>query len=232
MKISVIIPTFNEAKCIEKLVLYMQQHGGERLAEIIVIDANSDDFTIDIARKAGALVCTSPQKGRAIQMNHGACLAKGDILYFVHADTLPPSTYAPDIINSIQAGYQVGSYRTKFTSGNLLLRFNAFFSRFNRIMCRGGDQTLYILKPLFKQLNGYNKDYQIMEDYEFILRARKTAGFKVMPKAALISVRKYEQNSYLRVNFTNLTVFTMFFLDCPQLLMVKTYKALMNQDKL
>jgi rSAM/selenodomain-associated transferase 2 len=232
MKISVIIPTFNEAKCIEKLVLYMQKHGGIWLEEVIIVDANSDDHTADIARKSGTLVYTSPQKGRAAQMNYGACLAKGDILYFVHADTLPPSTYATDIIENINAGYPVGSYRTKFASDNIFLRFNAFFSRFNRIMCRGGDQTLYISKPLFEQLNGYNEDYQIMEDYEFILRTRKAASFKVIPKAALISVRKYEENSYLRVNFTNLTIFTMFFLNCPQLLMVKTYKALMNQDKL
>jgi len=167
-----------------------------------------------------------------VQMNFGARQAKGDVLYFVHADTLPPATYAEDILKNIQAGYPVGSYRTKFASDSLLLRFNAFFSRFNCIMCRGGDQTLYISKTLFEELNGYNEDYQIMEDYEFIMRARQTASFRVMSKAALISVRKYEQNSYLRVNLTNLTIFTMFFLNCPQQLMIKTYKALMHQDKM
>lgn len=232
MNLSVIIPTFNEAKNIQKLITHLQRHGGSTLIEIIVVDAQSQDKTMDIANKAGAIVHTSPQKGRAAQMNYGAAMAKGDILYFVHADTLPPTSYAHDIIKSIEAGYPVGSYRTKFDSESTLLRINAYFSRYNRLMCRGGDQTLYIVKTSFEQLNGYNEDYQIMEDYEFIQRAKKVTSFRVIPKAALISVRKYEQNSYLRVNFANLTIFTMFFLNCPQQLMINTYKALMFQDKL
>ncbi len=232
MKISVIIPTYNEAKCIKKLITHVQHYGNSLLAEIIVVDAESIDDTVEVAKEAGAQVYTSSEKGRAVQMNFGARQAKGDVLYFVHADTLPPATYAEDILKNIQAGYPVGSYRTKFASDSLLLRFNAFFSRFNRIMCRGGDQTLYISKTLFEDLNGYKEDYQIMEDYEFIMRVRQIASFRVIPKAALISVRKYEQNSYLRVNFANLTIFTMFFLNCPQQLMIKTYKTLMHQDKL
>ncbi len=232
MKISIIIPTYNEERCVGRLIQHLVQNSNNKVAEIIVVDGNSNDHTFEEAEKLGVAVYQSPKKGRAHQMNYGASKASGEVLYFVHADSLPPATYTEDILQAIAEGYPVGSYRTRFDSNRFVLKVNAFFSRFDRIMCRGGDQTIYVSRTLFNKLNGYSHAHKIMEDYDFIIRAKKAARFKIIPKCALISIRKYQDNSYWRVNFANLTIFTMFFLDFPQETMIRTYKKMMNQDKL
>ena len=71
-KISIIIPTYNEAETIASLIIYLQNHGQDILNEIIVSDAGSTDETLAIAEQCGATALVSPQKGRAAQMNFGA----------------------------------------------------------------------------------------------------------------------------------------------------------------
>lgn len=228
MKMSIIIPTWNEEENIGKLVPYLQQYGGDELLEIIVVDAGSQDNTLQIAKEVGADAYLSPKKGRAAQMNYGVTKAKGDLLYFVHADTLPPKTFQQNIQEAIAEGYPMGCFQYDFDSAKKILGINAYFTRFERLMCRGGDQTLFILRPIFKKLGGYKDDYLIMEDYDFIIRAEKEHKLKVMDNHALVSARKYDNNSYLRVNLTNLLIFLMFFLGFSQEKMVNTYKTLLD----
>lgn len=85
--ISIVIPTYNEAEVIQKLIRYLLNSENSSLLEIIVSDGGSTDNTQALAREAGAKVIQSPKKGRAAQMNAGAAEANGQILYFLHADT-------------------------------------------------------------------------------------------------------------------------------------------------
>lgn len=210
MTISVIIPTFNEAENIERLVKHLRHYGSAHLAEIMVVDAGSDDNTIALAGQAGATVLQSPGKGRPIQMNYGAEHSTGDILYFVHADTLPPAGFATDILEALNAGYPVGCYRFRFDSPHLLLKINAWFTRFRPLWCRGGDQSLYVQRSTFRELGGFCPEHIIMEDYEFIARARRQYPFRIIPKNIIVSARKYQQNSYLRVQLANFIVFNLY----------------------
>ncbi len=97
MKVSVIIPTLNEAANIKKLITHLRKHGGNGLKEIIVSDGGSSDNTLEVASNAGAMVVRSETPGRAIQMNLGANHSAGDILYFIHADALPPIEFITEI---------------------------------------------------------------------------------------------------------------------------------------
>ncbi|GAC1481030.1 MAG: hypothetical protein NVS1B13_02560 [Flavisolibacter sp.] len=142
--ISVIIPTYNESETILNLILYLKKFGGSNLKEIIVCDGGSQDDTLNKAKLAGAEVYTCAQNGRASQMNFGASIAQGSILYFVHADCLPPKSFAKDIRGSIQEGYSFGRFRTKFDSKNKILKINAFVTRFDLFIAYGGDKTLFI----------------------------------------------------------------------------------------
>ena len=121
--ISIVIPTYNEAAVIAQLVTYLQLHGGKTIAEIIVIDGGNDD-TLQIAAQLGAVTAKAVVKGRAAQMNQGAAMASGNILYFVHADTLPPKSFAVDIETTINNGFEFGRYCTQFDSKKLLLKLN------------------------------------------------------------------------------------------------------------
>lgn len=230
MKISVIIPTFNEADNIGCLIESLKIYGEKHLHEIIIADSpNSTDTTKEIAQKLGAIAQKSPQKGRAFQMNFGASIATGEILYFVHADVKVNPDYAFDILKAINNGHDFGCYRYQFDTDDWLLKVNAFCTRLPFIWCRGGDQTLFIRKKDFLKVGKFRENYQIMEDFEFIIRAKKVLKFKIIPKNVIVSARKYKTNSYLRVQKANLKVMRMFLSGkASQQEMMETYRRMLD----
>lgn len=208
MCLSVIIPTYNESRLIANTIRHVLHYGGPQVREVLVVDGRSEDDTITIARQMGATILVSGLRGRAAQMDYGAKHAAGDILYFVHADTLPPETYADDIIRANEKGWTMGNFRYCFDGGPGILRINAFFTRFRWFFTQGGDRTFFIRKDVYQSLGGYDPKDAIMEEYVF-LRKAKTQGIKavLIPKACIVSSRKYQQNSWLRVQIVNLVVF-------------------------
>ncbi len=227
MKVSIIIPTLNEAENISRVIERLTKRTNGLLSDLIVVDGGSEDQTAAIAAKAGARVIQTPP-GRALQMNRGVEQTSGELLYFVHGDTLPPEDCIDKIVQAVAEGYPVGCFRFRFDSDSWMLKMNAYFTRFNQIWCRGGDQSLFITREAFNALGGYRDDYRIMEDYDLIIRARKQYPFKVIPDDVLVSARKYETNSYLRVQAANFIVFNMFRLGYSQEAMARTYKRLLN----
>ena len=230
MFLSIIIPTYNESENIANLLAKLQQTSHESI-EVIVCDGQSTDNTLALVEEFGFTAIVAKETGRAKQLNYGAQYAKGDVLYFVHADTLPPKSYYQDIKKAVEEGYQIGCFRFKFNSNKRILKFNAFMTRFDRLMFRGGDQSLFITKNLFEELNGYCENHKVMEDYDIIIRARKKNSFKIIPKDVLVSARKYDYNSYFKVNFANLVAFMMFYAKVDHDKIIKFYKGLLDHKK-
>ena len=116
--LSIIIPTFNE----ELRIAATLKQIGEGV-EIIVVDGGSTDKTREIAEQLGAKVIISPSKGRAFQMNLGAKIAKGDVLLFLHGDTLLPQNYQEQIIDTLsQSGIVAGAFKLKIDGEEKTLR--------------------------------------------------------------------------------------------------------------
>ncbi|MBY0476661.1 MAG: TIGR04283 family arsenosugar biosynthesis glycosyltransferase [Chitinophagaceae bacterium] len=226
--ISVIIPVYNEENTIASLVTYLKQHGGSLLQEIIVCDAASTDSTKKEATKAGATVVVSPEKGRGAQLNYGASKASGSVFYFVHADVFPPQSFASDIQSAVREGYGLGRYRTTFNTKKWYVKMMSIFSRFDWFACYGGDQTLFVTKELFHATGGYRNDMRVMEDYEFVVRARKQSRYKIFSKGALISDRKYDKNSWWKVQKANSTMMRMYKKGASQDEMIQLYKRMLN----
>ena len=229
MMISIIIPTLNEALNIGKLISFLLYNKNEKVLEIIIADGGSNDGTVDIALAAGVRAVKAPRQGRAAQMNYGASLANGDILYFIHADTLPPASYAFDITSAVNNGFNFGRYRTRFEGNRLLLKLNAFFTRFDWFVCYGGDQTLFMRKDFFYLLKGYDESLLMMEEYNLTERAKEKGRYKIMKKAAIVSIRKYHRNSWWQVQKANFIAVKMYRRGVPQQLMLQRYKEMIRQ---
>ncbi|MCB0663354.1 MAG: TIGR04283 family arsenosugar biosynthesis glycosyltransferase [Saprospiraceae bacterium] len=211
MRISVIIPTYNEEKTIKRTLDALMRYGDDLLEEIIVVDGKSEDKTVDIASELGARVMVSDTRSRAAQMNEGARKANGNLLYFVHADTLVPEGYATDIIQAMKEGWKMGNFRYDFDKDSFLLSLNAYFTKYSWLVTQGGDKTFFILKDLFFELGAYDTYWTIMEEYDFVKRADK-AGHAIitLPKKCIVSARKYHHNSWLRVQIANFVVFNLW----------------------
>jgi rSAM/selenodomain-associated transferase 2 len=228
--ISIIIPTRNERECLPGLLTYLNNMPDRaHLAEIIVCDANSSDGTAGIAASYGAQVIVCEQPGRAIQMNAGAAKATGDILYFLHADTLPPQRFITCIIRAAEAGLDAGCFRLKFDYDHWFLKANAWFSRFNIDVVRFGDQSLFVKKPAFKAIGGFREDLYIMEDQEIIWRIRKNGKFRVMPDYVTTSARKYRVNGVYRMQGIFFYIYFAYVFGVPQHKLVAMYKKLIRQ---
>ncbi len=227
-KISIIIPTYNEAASIGKLIAYLFKHSGDEINEIIVSDGGSEDETISIGEQSGAIAFVSPQKGRALQMNFGVTKATGDILYFVHADSFPPESFVSDIIKAVNEGFDFGRYRTKFDSSKFLLKMNAWFTRFNWFICYGGDQTLFVTRGLFEKSGGFKNELLIMEEFEFCDRLMKQVKYKVFSNTALVSARKYKGRSWLQVQLANRKAVQLFKKGATQEEIVKIYRRMLQ----
>ena len=200
-RISVIVPVLNEQELVIPLEETIRRATtADGVLEIVFVDGGSSDNTVSQAAKLDAQVLESA-KGRAKQMNLGAREAKGDILYFLHADTLPPFGFDQAIINAVDAGMEAGCFRMKFDSSSRFLSFFAWFTRFNHWLCRGGDQSLFIKHSHFNDLRGFDENYQVYEDLEFIGRLYQKMKFKVLPQYVLTSARKYEQVGKYRLQY-------------------------------
>lgn len=229
MKISIIIPTLNEASTIKRLVVHLYKHGGKGLHEIIVSDGGSADNTVQEAENAGAKIVKTEIRGRAFQMNAGAKIATGDVLYFVHADAIPPAEFMSEIQNAVFQKKKAGCFRFRFDTDRKLLAVNAYFTRFNGIFSGGGDQSLYIERKLFDELGGFNEANVIMEDFELVNRLRKRKHkLHIIQKEITVSARKYTNNSYLRVNLSSLLVFLLYKMRVKPVQLSGLYKKLIR----
>lgn len=212
MQLSVIIPVLNEEKLLPGLLNFLVDFLSEGI-EIIVVDGGSKDDTISIAKSYPVLLLETIKSNRASQLNLGAKMARGEVLYFLHVDTMPPASFIQDIFEQRSAGYESGSYRLQLgeqKSG--LLAINSFFTKFRWLIFQGGgDQSLFIGRSTFEKIGGYNDSYVIMEDFDLVRRLWKhPIKTVVMDKTIVVSNRKYQTNAYLKVQMANLIAFSAF----------------------
>ena len=201
-KLSIIIPVLNEVETIEKLLLHLDLHLSKAYDyEIICVDGGSTDGTLDKLSNYSDVISYTSKKGRAKQMNFGARNATGSLLYFLHSDSFPPKNFDKLIIESVQKGHLAGCFRLRFDYQHLALQVTAWFTRINHLSCRGGDQSLFITKVLFDEIDGFDESYTIYEDNEIIKRLYAKKQFVVLHNYITTSARKYQTNGVWRLHY-------------------------------
>lgn len=233
LAISVIIPCLDEEQHIGELLNYLQFNDRfGHIAEIIVADGGSTDGTAAIAESRGAKVIRCPHKGRAVQMNIGAHTARGDVLYFLHADCLPPPRYAEDIVATVTEGIESGCYRLSFDEAHWFLRANCWFTRFDLDSVRFGDQSLFVTKEVFERIGGFDGAMLVMEDQEIIVRLKQCASFQVLQSSITTSARKYLENGIFKLQLIFFVIYTLYKIGCSQTVLVRVYRSQIRQNKL
>ena len=205
-RISIIIPVLNEAKTIGVLLDYLVQNSNDTLiSEILVVDGGSTDgsqkIVSELSNTHPNIIGLNSPKGRAKQMNFGASQSKGSVLYFLHADSIPPKNFDQYILEAIDTGIKTGCFRMKFDSSHWWLQLAGWFTQFNWQSCRGGDQSLFIEKTAFETIGGFNEDFVVYEDNDLIYRLYKQYGFKVLPYWITTSSRRYQANGIWKLQF-------------------------------
>ncbi|NPV74039.1 MAG: glycosyltransferase family 2 protein [Pelotomaculum sp.] len=189
LKISVIIPTYNEAATIGRTTGHLKNRGD--VHEIIVVDGGSTDGTPALAGK-GVQLLRAP-RGRASQMNAGARAAAGDVLLFLHSDTSLPDDFSRQIELAL-SDRQVagGAFRVKFDQPGLFFALTALGSNL-RAALTGiyfGDQAIFARRRAFFEAGGY-PPIDLMEDWEFSRRLRQVGKTVLLPGPVTTSARRW-----------------------------------------
>ena len=208
-RISVIVPTLNERACLAATLSALTLAPGD---ELIVVDAGSTDGTPDIARRFTSQVCQGP-RGRARQMNHGTRHARGDVLLFLHADTLLPADGLDAVRRALQQpGTVGGAFRLIITPPTPALRLVAWGtnlrSRFGGLPY--GDQALFVSRRVFEDLGGYD-DVPFMEDVRLVQALRRRGRLTILPQAVATSGRRWQQDGVLFTTVRNIALMTLYF---------------------
>lgn len=165
-------------------------------------------------------------------MNKGASIAKGDVLFFLHADSTPPKKFTGSILNAVNKNYNSGCFRLSFDHSHWFLTANAWFTRFNINAVRFGDQSLFVTKKVFQKSGGFREDLLLMEDQEIIQRLKKNSNFKILHDVVTTSSRKYLNNGVFRTQGIFFRIWAMYYLGYSQGQMVRVRKRLINNHKL
>ena len=195
--LSVVIPVRNEAQALPCL---LDDLAGLRAAgaELIVVDAGSSDGTCELAQgRVDQLLSTEP--GRALQMNAGAAAARGEYLWFVHADTRISSESLSSLQAALGARPLWGRFDVRLSgSGLALWMIGWMISLRSRISgIASGDQGIFVLRERFSALGGY-ASIPLMEDLQLCRRLKALARPCCLRPPLLTSSRRWEQHGIWR----------------------------------
>lgn len=200
--ISIIIPILNEEKTIGKLLDHLILNSSKKnISEICVVDGGSTDNSESIVKPIKNVIFLKSEKGRARQMNVGAKNAKGNILYFLHADSFPPKHFDQLIINEVTNGHLAGCFKMRFDSKHWWLKLAGWLTQFRWRACRGGDQSQFITKELFNNIGGFDEQFTVYEDNDLINKLYALNQFVVIQHWITTSARRYEQNGVWKLQF-------------------------------
>jgi rSAM/selenodomain-associated transferase 2/rSAM/selenodomain-associated transferase 1 len=212
-RLSIIIPTLNEANVIEDTITRLPQSAA---VEIVVVDGGSSDSTAEMARDLGARVL-SAAPSKAEQMNAGAAYARGEVLLFLHADTRLPEHFEKRVITALtRKGVSAGAFTLGIDSEDWGLRLIERVANWRARLLKMpyGDQALFVSRQLFLEIGGY-ADYPIMEDFELVRRLKKKGQIVILPESVQTSPRRWQNFGVFKTWLLNQIIIGAYFIGIP-----------------
>jgi rSAM/selenodomain-associated transferase 2 len=203
MKLSIIIPVFNESEVLEQTLSSLPTSS----FELVVVDGGSTDHTVKIAAAYTDRILAS-RRGRGLQQHLGACRARGEVFLFLHADTFLPARFEILIRSALaDPSFIMGAFRVRFFPSNAWLRLVARVANLRSRILKlpYGDQGLFVRRSDYFRVGGF-KDLPIMEDVDLVRRLTKLGKLKIIPAEVRTSARRWEKQGFLLTTLRNWTI--------------------------
>lgn len=233
VSVGIVIPTLNAAHCLAPTLAALNGKraqadalaAGLMIADLLVCDGGSGDETPDIARRGGARLISAPA-GRGTQLAAGAAAARGDWLFFIHADTIPPANW-PGLLAAFarrpQAREQAACFHFALScesrAARCLERLVAWRCRFLGLAY--GDQGLFIHRAFYRRLGGY-PPLPLMEDVALVQRIGRRR-MVWLAGAVMTDPVRYRRDGYIRRSLRNALCLGLFFLGVKPALLRRLY---------
>jgi rSAM/selenodomain-associated transferase 2 len=192
-RLSVIVPTLNESENIAAALEAILRIPCQ--LEVIVVDGGSEDGTAARAAALGARVITAPCRGS--QLHAGASVASGDVLWFVHADTLVPQEACEKIAEAISTPAVIGgNFEIRFDGELVAARFLTWLYRY--LACFGlryGDSAYFVRRDAYERAGGF-RAIPLFEDLDLLRRLRRQGSFVRVPATVVTSSRRFAGRSF------------------------------------
>lgn len=220
---SIVVPTLNEATRIESCLCRLCRDFPD--CELVVVDGGSTDGTVDLAARYACTVRSAA--GRAVQMNTGAALTTGEVLWFIHADCQVPAD-ALDLLRRAVAdpGVVGGGLRIRFDQRSLGLDYLAASSnqRARRLSWIFGDQAMFVRREVFESVGGF-PELPLMEDLEMSRILRRRGRLAVLPTTVTASARRLVEQGVWRMTVLMQLLKLQYFLGVDPERIRRRYEA-------
>jgi rSAM/selenodomain-associated transferase 2 len=197
MKASIVIPVLNEGSSLADCLLRLQSLRSKKV-EIIVADGGSVDGSLAAVSQLADHIIAAP-RGRAAQMNAGAAIASGEVLLFLHADTVLPDSFVDFLSRCSDSAMQWGFFLPRLSGEHWLLRWveagMAWRSGVTHVAT--GDQAIFVRRKLFELIGGF-PPLSLMEDIAISKLLRRSAEPLVWRDAVITSSRRWERNGIIK----------------------------------
>ncbi len=222
MRLSVIVPTFNEeaviAETLRRAVAVLAPY------ELIVADGCSADSTAARARPYANVLALPMTRGAAL--NRAATVATGDVLLFLHADTLLPMGAAAAIAGALQEAEVIGgAFRLRLDHPGRLAALVAYAVNLRSSLLNTffGDQAMFVRREVFARAGGF-KDWSVMEDLEILPRLRRHGRLALLDEEVVTSARRHQMSGWFTTISTVWIMSLLNRLGVPGEAMVRWYR--------
>jgi len=208
--VAVVIPALNEAEVIDDAIANVKLC--LPFASVFSVDGGSHDRTAEIARAAGAQVVSAP-RGRGNQCRSGAEAAfEADWYLFLHADSRLPANAGPVVERFIgNPKANAATFRLRFDDGGWFLAVCAWFTRFDSVFTRFGDQGILIRRSFYDTLGGFPA-WPLFEDVALLQRVRRATKLHSLPAVVTTSARRFRRSGVLRQQVLNTRLLLRYLL--------------------
>ena len=207
LSISILIPIRRELPSVVENVRGLHRDD----AELLVADAGDSRETAAAYASFGARVLTAPGS-RGARLRQAAASARGEVLFFLHADSRPPENALALIRGAVTGGAAGGAFSLAYAgAGPALTAIAAWANARSRwLRLPFGDQGIFCRRDAYERAGGF-ADLSVCDDMDLVRRLRRAGPFRILPEKTVTSPRRYLQNGVLRQSLRNLAVQLGYF---------------------